>query len=136
MNLLSQQVKSISDKVPLQIGGETGLREAIALMAKNSDQYHCVVVVEEGRLMGILTEQDVVQWIAQGVDLDTATVNDVLKPTAIALPLSQSQNLLENPLQLLQFFQKYQIRYLPILDNEDKFFGIIARESRPLAKVF
>lgn len=132
MNLLSTQVESIIDKVPLQIAREAGLREAIALIAKNSSQSHYVVVVEENRLAGILTERDVVQWIAEGIDLDSATVNDVLKSSAIAIGLSQAQNLLKNLPQLIQFFQKYQIRYLPILDNEDKFFGIIARESLDL----
>jgi CBS domain-containing protein len=129
MNLLSQQIKSIIDKVPLQIAREMVLREAIALMAKNSDQSRYAVVVEEGRLAGILTERDVVQAIAEGIDLDTATVNDVLRSPAIALSLSQAQNLINNPLQLLQFFQKYQIQYLPVLDCEDKFFGIISQES-------
>ena len=132
MNLLSTQVESIIDKVPLQIAREAGLREAIALIAKNSSQSHYVVVVEENRLAGILTERDVVEWSAEGIDLDSATVNDVLKSSAIAIGLSQAQNLLKNLPQLIQFFQKYQIRYLPILDNEDKFFGIIARESLDL----
>jgi PAS domain S-box-containing protein len=132
MNLLSTQVESIIDKVPLQIAREAGLREAIALIAQNSSQSHYVVVVEENRLAGILTEQDVVQWIAKGIDLDSATVNDVLKSSAIAIGLSQAQNLLKNLPQLIQFFQKYQIRYLPVLDNEDKFFGIISRESLDL----
>ena len=132
MNLLSTQVESIIDKVPLQIAREAGLREAIALIAKNSSQSHYVVVVEENRLAGILTERDVVQWIAKGIDLDTATVNDVLKSSMIAIGLSQAQNLLKNLPQLIQFFQKYQIRYLPVLDNEDKFFGIISGESLDL----
>jgi PAS domain S-box-containing protein len=132
MNLLSTQVESIIDKVPLQIAREAGLREAIALIAKNSSQSHYVVVVEENRLAGILTERDVVQWIAEGIDLDSATVNDVLKSPAIAIGLSQSQNLLKNLPQFIEFFQKYQIRYLPVLDHEDKFFGIITRESLDL----
>jgi PAS domain S-box-containing protein len=132
MNLLSTQVESIIDKVPLQIAREAGLREAIALIAKNSSQSHYVVVVEETRLAGILTERDVVQWIAEGIDLDSATVNDVLKSPAIAIGLSQTQNLLKNLPQFIEFFQKYQIRYLPVLDHEDKFFGIITRESLDL----
>ena len=132
MNLLSPQVESVIDKVPLQIARETGLREAIALIAKSASQSHYIVVLEEGRLAGILSERDVVQWIAEGIDLNSATVNDVLKPLAIALPLSQAENLLKNSSQLIQFFHKYQIRYLPVLDNENQFFGIIARESLEL----
>ena len=107
MNLLSTRVESIVDKVPLQIARETSLREAIALIAKNSSQSHYVVVVEENRLAGILTERDVVQWIAEGIDLDSATVNDVLKSSVIAIGLSQTQNLLNNLPQFIQFFQKY-----------------------------
>jgi PAS domain S-box-containing protein len=129
MNLLTQQIKSIIDKVPLQIAREMVLWEAIALMAKNSDQSRYAVVLKEGRLAGILTERDVVQAIVEGIDLDTATVNDVLKSPAIAIPLSQAENLINNPPQLLQFFQKHQIQYLPVLDCEDKFFGIISQES-------
>lgn len=132
MNLLSTQVESIIDKVPLQIARETSLREAIALIANSASQSHYVVVLEEGRLAGILTERDVVQAIADGIDLDTATVNEVLKFPEIALPLSQAENLLKNSSQLIQFFQKYQIRYLPVLDHENQFFGIIARESLDL----
>ncbi|MFM7439722.1 MAG: PAS domain S-box protein [Snowella sp.] len=132
MNLLSTQVESIINKVPLQIARETSLREAIALMANSASQSHYVVVLEEGHLAGILTERDVVQAIADGIDLDTATVNDVLKFTAITLSLSQAENLLKNSSQLIQFFHKYQIRYLPILDHENQFFGIIARENLEL----
>jgi PAS domain S-box-containing protein len=132
MNLLFPQVKSVIDKVPLPIARETGLREVIALMAKNASQSHYVVVLEEGRLVGILSERDVVEWIAEGIDLDAATVNDVLKSPAIAIPLSQAQNWVKNPPQLIQFFQKYQIRYLAILDDKDKFLGIISRESLDL----
>ncbi len=132
MNLFSTQVESIVDQVPLQIARETSLREAIARMAKSASQSYYVVVLEEGRLAGILTERDVVKAIADGIDLNTATVNDVLKFPAIALPLSQAENLLKNSSQLIQFFHKYQIRYLPVLDNENQFFGIIARESLEL----
>ena len=107
MNLLTQQIKSIIDKVPLQIAREMVLWEAIALMAKNSDQSRYAVVLKEGRLAGILTERDVVQAIVEGIDLVTATVNDVLKSPAIAIPLSQAENLINNPPQLLQFFQKH-----------------------------
>lgn len=132
MNLLSAQVESIIDKLPLQVARETGLRDAIALIAKNSSQNRYAVVLEEGCLAGILTERDVVQAIAEGIDLVTATVNDVLEYPAIALPLSQAENLIDNPPKLFRFFQTNQIQFLPVLDSEDKFFGIISRENLDL----
>ena len=129
MNLLLPSVASIIDRDLPLIGRETGLREAIALIAQNTDKNPCLVVLEENQLVGMVTERDILQAIAQGINLETGTVNDLLNKPAIIFSLSQIENFSQNPPQFFQLFQQYQTHYIPVLDDENNFLGIISDAS-------
>ncbi len=44
-------------------------------------QVVCVAVLQQGKLLGLLTAQDLVRAIAQGIDLNTTTVGDLVQPS-------------------------------------------------------
>jgi len=136
MKLLPRQVESIIDRNPPQITRDMGLRDAIALITQNASQFAvdriksvCGVVLEENHLAGLLTERDIVQGLAQGIDLESGTVGDLLTKMPITLKFAQIENFIANFPQLFQFFQQNQTRHLPIVDNQDNFWGIISDES-------
>jgi CBS domain-containing protein len=63
--LLEQlQVKEVMTNEPVSIGPDARLREAAALMLER--RIGCLPVVEDGRLVGILSESDFLRRVAEG----------------------------------------------------------------------
>jgi FOG: CBS domain len=56
---------------------QTPTAEAARLM--HQAQVVCVAVLQQGKLLGLLTAQDLVRAIAQGIDLNTTTVSDLVQ---------------------------------------------------------
>ncbi|MBI5948396.1 MAG: CBS domain-containing protein [Chloroflexi bacterium] len=68
---------------PVSIGAGATVREAVALLA--SDPNGAVVVVEDGAIVGILTERDVLKSIAGREGLMASAVRDVMTPDPVFL---------------------------------------------------
>ncbi|MBE9228667.1 GAF domain-containing protein [Phormidium sp. LEGE 05292] len=85
----------------------------------------CVVVVEDGRVVGILTERDVVLLSSQQQPLDRLMVRQVMSHPAITLHEEAFTDLF----LAINLLQKHQIRHLPILDEQDRLVGIVTHES-------
>ena len=117
---------------PFMVWAKTTVREAIALMGDHrpTEGIHglhaearcgCVVVVtEERRVVGILTEGDIVRLTAQGIDLDQP-VQEVMTRTVI--PLRESQ--LTDLRGTIHLLQQHRIGHLPILDDQDRLVGLV-----------
>ncbi len=108
----------------------TPVREAIALMAAES--HSCVLVSQEGRAVGILTERDVLsKCMAEGFDW-TARVEAVasMKPVVIerGRPVGEA----------VATMRRYRYRTLPVVDEERRVLGIVRLEDllRALAEVY
>ena len=132
------------EREPLTVSPDTPLVNAIALISQahhqtcllnegftagdlqaRSVQASCVLVMQENTILGILTERDVVRLTAQAVDLQAATVTDVMVHPVITLPERSVQDIFA----ALFLFRRYRIRHVPIVDDQDQLIGVISHES-------
>lgn len=137
---------------PLTIDANATVAEAIALMSAGSHcdlicdidseinlqlahaQTSCVLVTENGRLVGILTERDLVNLCGQGKSDNFQKIHQNLAETAIAeVMMYPVPSLLEweftDLLVPLNRFQRYGIRHLPIVNDCGGVVGLVTHES-------
>ena len=123
-SLMQEQISSLQPEEPLTVGRGTTLQQAIRIMRDR--RIGCVLVVDDaasntGKLVGVLTERDLLQKVAgQGRDLSQCLVEDFMSPA----PESSKA---EHPLAYaLHRMIISDIRYLPIVDEDDRPEGIIS----------
>jgi signal transduction histidine kinase len=85
----------------------------------------CVLVMEEGQLVGIFTERDVVRLTAAGIPLGQLTIADL--PSREPVTLKQSQAI--DIFTALGLFRQHRIRHLPIVDEAGHPLGIVTHDS-------
>ncbi|WP_373544816.1 GAF domain-containing protein [Chamaesiphon sp.] len=85
----------------------------------------CVLIVEDGRLLGILTESDVMRLIAARQDLERLTIGSVMTSNLVTLRVSDFTDLAV----AMSLLDRYQIRHLPVVDDRDCLVGLLTRES-------
>ena len=123
-SLMQEQISSLQPVEPLCVARGTTLQQAIRIMRER--RIGCVVVTDDaagnaGRLVGILTERDLLQKVAgQGLDYSQCMVEDFMSPS----PETSKQ---EHPLAYaLHRMIISDIRYLPLVDEDDRPEGIIS----------
>ncbi len=78
-----------------------------------------LVVNEEGKLLGIFTERDLVRAVAKGVSLDTP-LEQVMTKKLITASLDEALPLIASKMV------ENNIRHIPVVDKEGKLLGIIS----------
>ena len=131
---MSKTLDWINDESPITIATHTYVIQAIGLMSQT--QSGCVLAMEGKTLVGIFTEQDVVQLCATGGNLGEIKIAEVMQRSPMTVWRSQCQD----TEQIIALFYKHQLKYLPILDHTgfpigvitfDKLIKAIANESSP-----
>ncbi|MGF1522880.1 MAG: CBS domain-containing protein [Leptolyngbyaceae cyanobacterium] len=132
------------ERQPLTISPDTLLVDAIALISQAHRQTclladdtavsdtsakavraSCVLVTQGKRILGILTERDVVRLTAQAIDLQNTTVAEVMAHPVVTLPERSVQDIFA----ALFLFRRYRIRHVPVVDDQEQLVGIISHES-------
>lgn len=123
-NLLQRwtQLRAI-DRQPLIVPPHTPVSEATACMSRC--RASCVLVVEQGRLVGIFTEQDVVRVTAADTQLETVAIQEVMTSDPIALCLDDDQSIFF----VLYLLRQDKIRHLPIVDESGQVVGVITQST-------
>ena len=142
--LLEQAV----DREPLVMSIESQVLEAIALMHKtwtnscvlacvlagkkadssnSPTQFHhsCVLVTDNARVVGILSEQAVVQLISSGRSLRGLTLGEVVGSEAITLTYTGSEDIFT----ALNLFRRDRLSHLPVVDQGDRLIGLVTQSS-------
>jgi PAS domain S-box-containing protein len=97
-------------------------RHSLHLEARSS----CVLVLGEGeKVVGILTERDVVRLSAAQLPLEKLGITEVMTRRVITLKEAQLSDLI----QIVNLLQELHIRHLPILNEEESLVGIVTHES-------
>ncbi|WP_271254941.1 PAS domain S-box protein [Pseudanabaena sp. Chao 1811] len=120
---MSNTLDWINDKSPITIAAHTYVTQAIGLMSQT--QSSCVLAMEGETLLGILTEQDIVQLCAAGRNLGEIKVVEVMQSSPITIGRSQCQHTDE----IIALFHRHQLKYLPVLDNKGFPVGLITSEK-------
>ncbi|NEQ73072.1 MAG: response regulator [Okeania sp. SIO2C9] len=142
--LTQLELKSAIIRNPLIVNPETTVRDAITLMnnqrsltsdVKMTDRAEkdrhqrarssCVLVVEDGRVVGIMTERDVVRLSAQQQSLDRLVMGQIMARSVITLPEYDLTDLFS----VINLLQQHQIRHLPILDEHEHLLGLVTHDS-------
>ena len=143
--LATPDLEMAIDRKPLQIAPDTYLQDAIAIMSqargsrcslpsdnesKNllSDYQpssSCALVMEGGKLLGILTERDIVRLTASEILFDQVKVSQVMTQPVITLSESNFRDIFA----ALFLFRRYRIRHLPLMDAENNLVGVISPET-------
>ncbi|MEO0868326.1 MAG: CBS domain-containing protein [Cyanobacteria bacterium J06642_11] len=85
----------------------------------------CALVVDDGKILGIFTERDIVRLTARGTALGKLTIAEVMTTPVRTLQESAFQDIFA----VLFLFRRYQIRHLPIVDGDNRPIGLVTPES-------
>lgn len=102
----------------LEVELATTLQEAAQAMRERKAS--SVVVTEDGYLVGIFTERDVVKAVAEGIDTAISHVRDYMTPTPVAV---NPDTTVEEAVQLML---DKGFRHLPVVDGERELKGIVS----------
>ncbi len=113
----------------LTVTPDTLVNDAITLMLNTSyapdEKTSCVLVTEDCRLVGILTQTDALRLTASDRNLSIVKVADVMRREVISLKKSSNQNVFT----ALQVMHQHGISHLPVVDDNDNLQGIIEEKS-------
>ena len=132
------------DKHPSIVHPDTPLTQAIALMGSrqttcgletdnlesertfsSASRSGCVLVSNGDRLVGIITERDIVKLTAQERTFADLTVAEVMTQSVVTLQQDNFQDIFA----VLFLFRRYKIRHLPIVDRQDCLVGVVSPET-------
>ena len=111
IELMTSKVLTVTRDVPA--------RYALSLMARRS--ISCVVVVEDSFPVGMFTERDVVRCVAEGVDLATASVGDVMSSSIVTVPMTTA------PHATISIMQEKTVRRVLVVDDLGSVAGILTQ---------
>ena len=95
------------------------LRDAARTMRKGD--FGAMPVVDDGRLVGMLTDRDiVVRAVAEGLDPMSARVGDVASPSPVAVAPDQDLD------EAMELMAEYRVRRLPVVDGE-RLVGVVSQ---------
>ena len=112
------KVSDIMTAACLTDSPEDTVAEAAAKMRQN--QTGSILVMDSGKLAGILTERDVLRVVAEGKDPKTVSVQDEMTDNPVTIPTHTS---LKDAAQTM--FDKW-FRHLPVVTNDGDVVGIIS----------
>jgi len=95
------------------------LRDAARTMRMGD--FGAMPVVDDGRLVGMLTDRDiVVRAVAEGLDPMSARVGDVASPSPVAVAPDQDLD------EAMELMAEYRVRRLPVVDGE-RLVGVVSQ---------
>ncbi|MEB3309797.1 MAG: PAS domain S-box protein [Snowella sp.] len=144
LNLLNHQPIDLEQAIARQplllVSPDMPLTEAIRMLSQARGNYcelmpnstelqiipGCLFVMEQGQLIGIITERDLVKLIAIGKSqLPDQTVASVMSYPVISLRQSE----LPDFFQVVSLLQRHKIRHLPILNDQGELIGCITHNT-------
>ncbi len=141
--LASPDLEMTIDSKPLKIAPDTSLQDAIALMSQARGK-NCsydssenefglslpderspssyALIMEQDKLLGILTERDIVRLTASEAVFSELKVSQVMTHPVITL----SKDNFPDIFAALFLFRRYKIRHLPLVDSNNNLIGVIS----------
>ena len=93
----------------VSIAPDATVTEAVAQMVDSA--VGSVVVIEDSRLVGIFTERDVLRLIAQGIELASTTVGEVMTREVVTVVPD------DDPLDVAHLLAERRIRHAPVVED-------------------
>ncbi len=115
--ILTEPIRSLKPREPICVRPETSIRDAIAAM--NDARVGCVLVTEGGRLVGILTERDILKKVVGKLDLD-GPVEPIMTQNPETVGLDDGIAYALNKMHLGGY------RHIPVVDRSGGPVGIVS----------
>ncbi|WP_413161064.1 PAS domain S-box protein [Capilliphycus salinus ALCB114379] len=142
--IYSINLEEILERRPLLVAPDTSVLEVLAQMNQSAEGDRNInpstssetsfgagrtrsyaLVTEKDRLVGILTERDLVRLTASRKSLSQAPVAEVMTPQVRVLSEAEYQGIFT----VLSQFKTHQIRHLPVVNDRDQLLGVITQQS-------
>jgi len=95
---------------------------ADAAQMMKSDDVGSIPIVEEGRLVGIVTDRDIaIRAVAEGVDPNAVTIADIASRELVTVDPDQDLD------EALALMARHQVRRLPVVEEDGQLVGILAQ---------
>ena len=109
-------VKDVMNRNVIVGKPDVTLKEASKVMS----QYHIgsLVVVEKEKIVGIITERNVLKSVAQGKNPELTTVEDIMSKNVITIEPDKKID------EAVELMMKHKIKKLPVVSNK-KLVGIV-----------
>ncbi|HEY9736660.1 MAG TPA: PAS domain S-box protein [Trichocoleus sp.] len=117
----SAQVRQILEPGTPTLPPEASLQVAARLM--KGQPHSCLWVVKNQTCVGVLTEQEIFQAVASGLDLAQTPVSQFM------LLHSETLRESESILQALNKLQRSHLNYFPVLDSQGSVTGLVTRQG-------
>ena len=122
--VLKRRVRELLPTLPttVALGHGATMREALNIM--RDKQLSCVLVVEQGQLVGIFTERDVVTTVAGApLDIDHVPLRDVMRPNPECLGLDDTL------MDALHQMSIGEYRHVPVVDEQGQPTALVSMQS-------
>ena len=106
---MAQMVSEIVSTDPATVPGQVSISEAARLMRER--EIGDVLVTEEGRLRGVLTDRDIVVRAVAEERTDTATVREICTEDVVSCRVSDEVD------RAVALMRAHAVRRLPVLDE-------------------
>ncbi len=116
-----RQVATIMSRSVFSMPPEARLHDALNAMQSHRDT--CVVVVESGRPVGIVTERDIVRLYSSHPEWIDIPVRDVMASPVLSIPLDSSIN------QAAERMLTAKVRHLVVVDDAGLIAGLIGEHD-------
>jgi CBS domain-containing protein len=121
-----KKVREIMTANPRTIEPTTSIIEAARLM--RDQDVGPAPIIEGGRVVGILTDRDiVVRIVAEGKDPQSTTAGDVASKQLVTIDPEQSLD------EAARLMAQHQVRRLPVCEEDGRLVGIIAQADVAMA---
>lgn len=112
------QIRDIMRTDVIDVEMAATLQDAAALMREKG--ISALVVTEHDRLVGIMTERDMVKAMADGVDAPVHNVRDYMTRAPVS---AQPETSVEEATQIML---EHSFRHLPVVDDDKRLVGIVS----------
>ena len=112
----------LTKRKPVMVNIGSSVLDAVKLMAENNVGLVVIVDSQESRrVLGVLSERDVIRALARGVDLSRAKVEEVGTMGNIA-----KVSVYDYVNKVAQLMNERNIRHIVVVDDNDRVVGVIS----------
>ena len=85
----------------------------------------CIIAIEDGQLVGVFTQTDIVKLVAMGINLKTISIAEVMMTNWITLQESDYYDIFT----VINLFRQNNARHIVVINNDMEIIGLITAES-------
>jgi CBS domain-containing protein len=117
---MGQNIREAMTTQPKSVESSTSAVDAARLM--DAENVGSVPVVEDGRLVGMITDRDIaIRVVGGGKDPQSTTVGEIASRELVTVDPQQDLD------EALRLMAQHQVRRLPVVEEDGRLVGIVAQ---------